>query len=129
AAMNTSLPVRLWSANSDLLVICQFAIPSGLVSMTLCPSSLCGALGLRDVEDLLAARGVALSYEAVRRWRLPIRRRPPGRDQSLSRRSQRQFQTIRVGRRSRQSHRRRQTRAPKVRFDLLGARPDSVWTA
>jgi hypothetical protein len=51
--------------------------------------------------------------------RLPIRRRPPGRDQSLSRRSQRQFQTIRVGRRSRQSHRRRQTRAPKVRFDLL----------
>ena len=25
-------------------------------------------LGLRDVEDLLAERGVAVSYETVRRW-------------------------------------------------------------
>jgi hypothetical protein len=29
------------------------------------------------------------------------------------------FRTIRVGHRSRQSHRRRQTRAPNVRFDLV----------
>ena len=44
--------------------------------------------------------------------RLPIRRRPPGRDQSLSQRSQRQFQTIRVGRPSPiPTSRRRQTRA------------------
>jgi hypothetical protein len=28
----------------------------------------CAALSLRDVEDLLAERGIAVSYETIRRW-------------------------------------------------------------
>src|SRR6202012_5271423 len=53
--------------------------------------------------------------------RLPIRRRPPGRHPSLPRSLQRPVETLPVGRRSRQNHRRRQARAPSVGFDPLGA--------
>ena len=45
-------------------------------------------------------------------WRLPIRRRPPGRHQPLPRRNQRQPEALRLDRRSRQDHCRRQTPAP-----------------
>ena len=50
---------------------------------------------------------------------LPIRRRPQSGDQSVPRRPQRPVQALRLGRRSRQNHRRRQARAPNVRFDPL----------
>ena len=40
--MNTSLPVRLWSANSLLWVICQLPKPRGLVSIAIGPQ-----IGLR----------------------------------------------------------------------------------
>ena len=30
-------------------------------------------LSLRDVEDLLAERGIAVSYESIRRWTKPLR--------------------------------------------------------
>jgi transposase len=43
---------------------------------------------------------------------LPINRRPSGRHPSLSRRAQRKVKTLHLDRRSRQNHRRRQTRSP-----------------
>ena len=51
--------------------------------------------------------------------RLPLHCRPPGRHQPLARRDQRQPKALHLDRRSRQNHRRRQTRASSVRFDPL----------
>src|ERR1700683_2343405 len=51
--------------------------------------------------------------------RLPLRRRPASRDQSLPRSAQSAAQALHMDRRSRQNHRRRQARAPSVRFDPL----------
>ena len=53
---------------------------------------------------------------------LPLRRRPPGRHQPLPRRDQRRTEALHMDRRPRQNHRRRQTRAPSVRFHPLDAR-------
>ena len=53
--------------------------------------------------------------------RLPLHCRPPGRHQPLPRRDQRQPKALHLDRRSRQNHRRRQTRASSVRFDPLAA--------
>ena len=52
--------------------------------------------------------------------RLPLHCRPPGRHQPLARRDQRQPKALHLDRRSKQNHRRRQTRASSVRFDPLG---------
>src|ERR1700722_3413712 len=59
--------------------------------------------------------------------RLPLRRRPASRDQSLPRSAQSAAQTLHMDRRSRQNHRRRQARAPSVRFDPLEERPIILW--
>ena len=61
-----------------------------------------------------------------RAWRLPIRRRPPGRHQPFPRRSQRPLEALPMGHRSRQNHLRRQARAPSVRFDPLSCSPFQV---
>src|SRR4051812_12120778 len=53
---------------------------------------------------------------------LPLRRRPPGRHQPLPRRDQRRTEALHMDRRPRQNHRRRQTRAPSVRFHPLDPR-------
>ena len=52
---------------------------------------------------------------------LPFGCRPSGRHQPLPRRPQRSVQALPVGRRPRQNHRRRQTRASSVAFDPLAA--------
>jgi hypothetical protein len=52
-------------------------------------------------------------------WRLSLRRRPTSRDQPFPRGAQSPIQTLHLDRRSRQNHRRRQTRVPSVRFDPL----------
>ena len=49
------------------------------------------------------------------------RRRPPGRHQPLRRRAQSSTQALHLDRRPRQNHRRRQTRAPSVRFHPLAS--------
>ena len=51
--------------------------------------------------------------------RFPFADRSAGRDQSLRRRDERQSQAFHLDDRSRQHHRRRQTRVPNVRFDPL----------
>ena len=53
--------------------------------------------------------------------RLSIRRRPASRDQPLPRRAQSAIKALHLDRRSRQNHRRRQARAPSVRFDPLAS--------
>ena len=73
---------------------------------------------LNAVEGFFAT----LTKRRLKRGSLPIRRRSPSGDQSVPRRPQRPVQALRVGRRSRQNHRRRQARAPNVRFDPLGQR-------
>ena len=55
--------------------------------------------------------------------RVPLHCRPPGRHQPLPRRDQRQPKALHLDRRSRQNHRRLQTRAPSVRFDPLVCAP------
>ena len=74
---------------------------------------------------LLAQCGRGLLRQAVQAplemRRLPLRRRPPGRHQPLPRRDQRRTEALHMDRRPRQNHRRRQTRAPSVRFHPLGA--------
>ena len=40
-------------------------------------------LSYRDVEDLLAERGLDISYETVRRWVLTDRAEMPSRDSAL----------------------------------------------
>ena len=57
--------------------------------------------------------------EAIEARSLPIRRRPSSRHQPLPRRAQHPAQALHLDRRSRQNHRRRQTRASSVRFDPL----------
>ena len=56
---------------------------------------------------------------AIETRRVPIDRRSPSRDQPLPRRVQSTVQTLRLDRRSKQNHRRCQTRAPSVKFDPL----------
>src|SRR6202035_4797012 len=56
---------------------------------------------------------------AIETRRVPIGRRSPSRDQPLPRRVQSTVQALRLDRRSKQNHRRCQTRAPSVRFDPL----------
>jgi hypothetical protein len=51
--------------------------------------------------------------------RLSVRLRPPSRDQPLPRRAQSAVPALHMDSRSRQNHRRRQARAPSVRFDPL----------
>ena len=60
---------------------------------------------------------------AIETRRVPIDRRSPSRDQPLPRRVQSTVQTLRLDRRSKQNHRRCQTRAPSVRFDPLALQP------
>jgi transposase len=66
-------------------------------------------------------RGVLrhLKQAPAQAWRLPFGRRSSGRHQPLPRRPQPSIQTLPMGRRSQQNHRRRQTRASNVRFDPL----------
>ena len=59
----------------------------------------------------------ALDEAPAQARRLPLGRRPPGSHQPLPRRAQRRGKTLHLDRRSRQNYRRRQTRAPSVRFD------------
>src|SRR6476620_11579064 len=72
---------------------------------------------------LLAQCGRGLLRQAVQApletRRLPLRRRPPARHQPLPRRDQRRTEALHMDRRPRQNHRRRQTRAPSVRFHPL----------
>ena len=56
--------------------------------------------------------------------RVLLARRSPGHDQALPRRDQRQPQALRLDRRPRSDHRRRQARVPNVRFDPLAAGAD-----
>ena len=72
---------------------------------------------LNAVEGFFAK----LSKRAPETRRLPLHCRPPGRHQPLPRRDQRQPKALHLDRRSRQNHRRRQTRASSVRFDPLAA--------
>src|SRR5271170_1542461 len=51
--------------------------------------------------------------------RLSVCRRPASRNQPLPRRAQPPLKALHLDRRSRQNHRRRQARAPSVRFDPL----------
>jgi L-2-hydroxyglutarate oxidase LhgO len=53
--------------------------------------------------------------------RLSVRRRPASRSQPLPRRAQSAIAALHLDRRSRQNHRRRQARAPSVRFDPIEA--------
>jgi transposase len=59
-------------------------------------------------------------------WRLPIRRRSPGSHQSTPRRNKLGAKALHMDRGPGQNHRRRQTRAPSVRFHPLGAKTASV---
>ena len=80
-------------------------------------------LPLRADLLLLAQCRRGLLHEALEAApetrRLPLHCRPPGRHQPLPRRDQRQPKALHLDRRSRQNHRRRQTRASSVRFDPL----------
>ena len=63
---------------------------------------------------------------ATQARRLPLPRRASGRHQPLPRRDQRQPETLSLDRRPRHDHRRRQPRAPSVRFDPRGGGPAVV---
>src|SRR4029077_7627550 len=71
----------------------------------------------------LAQRGRRLLRDpykaATKARRLSIYRRPASRDQPLPRRAQSEIAALHLDRRSRRNHRRRQARAPSVRFDPL----------
>src|ERR1700722_9578120 len=77
----------------------------------------------------LAQRGRRLLRDpykaATKARRLSIYRRPASRDQPLPRRAQSEIAALHLDRRSRRNHRRRQARAPSVRFDPLGRRSTS----
>ena len=60
---------------------------------------------------------------ATKARRLSIYRRPASRDQPLPRRAQSEIAALHLDRRSRRNHRRRQARAPSVRFDPLSCSP------
>ena len=75
---------------------------------------------LNAVEGFFAK----LSKRPPETRRLPLHCRPPGLHQPLPRRDQRQPKALHLDRRSRQNHRRRQTRASSVRFNPL-VRPHS----
>ena len=74
---------------------------------------------LNAVEGFFAK----LTKRRLKRGVFRLDRRSPGRHQSLPRRDQRRTQALPLDRRSRQNHRRRQTRAPSVRFDPLSCSP------
>ena len=65
---------------------------------------------------LNAVEGFFATYDdpQAQARRLSLRRRPASRDQPLPRRAQSAIAALRLDRRSRQNHRRRQTRAPSV---------------
>src|SRR5271166_4470295 len=78
----------------------------------------------------LAQRGRRLLRDphkaATKARRLSICRRPASRDQPLPRRAQSKIVALHLDRRSRRNHRRRQARAPSVRFDPLAAAKDKI---
>ncbi len=63
---------------------------------------------------------------ATKARRLSICRRPASRVQPLPRRAQSEIAALHLDRRSRRNHRRRQARAPSVRFDPLSCSPFQV---
>ena len=74
---------------------------------------------LNAVEGFFAK----LTKRRLKRGVFRLGRRPAGRHQPLRRRTQCQAEALHLDRRSRQNHRRRQARAPSVRFDPLVFQP------
>ena len=75
---------------------------------------------LAQCRGRLLCQAVQATFEA---WRLPIRRRSPGSHQSIPRRNKPGAKALHMDRGPGQNHRRRQTRAPNVRFHPLVRRP------
>src|SRR3984893_5182193 len=84
---------------------------------------------LAQCRGRLLCQAVQATFEA---WRLPIRRRSPGSHQSTPRRNKPGAKALHMDRGPGQNHRRRQTRAPSVRFhptscaDVSSPNPEAV---